>query len=70
MRGLATLYGDGVVIKADDNPAFVLLKLYDCLATHPVFLAANILVPLLHQVVPELVHTVLEGLLTVRLDHL
>jgi hypothetical protein len=70
LRGLGSLYGDGVVIETNDDPAFVVLKLYDCLATHPVFLAANILVPLLHQVVPELVHTVFEGLLTVNLDQL
>ena len=70
MRGLDTLNRDGVVIETDYDPAFVVLQLYDCLTTHPVFLTANILVPLLHQVVPELVYTVLEGLLTVRLDHL
>ena len=70
MRGLATLDGDGVVVETDDDPALVLLKLNDSLTIHSIFLATNILVPLLNQVVPKLVHTVLEGLLTVHLDQL
>jgi hypothetical protein len=70
LRGLVAFYGDCIVVETDDDPALILLKLYDCLTTRPVFLTANILVTLLHQVVSELVNTVLEGLLTVYLNQL
>lgn len=70
MRGLATFNGNGVVVETDDDPALVLFKLNDSLTTRPVLFTTNILEPLLHQVVSELVHTVLEGLMTVHLDQL